>query len=287
MSNFDSFIAAGVELGFFGVIDTNGDLIGGNATPPAAGTAIGNAMANIRGLTNADPVISPPDIVNIPGDDGTEGSFGFPAQGSPAFNVDKSIFHLMQDAIMQRTKTYDEGGIRMGILQPNTNNPEDVCWIIQSPTKKKDAGLNGLKAWSGYIIAISNVYPLGRQAFAGRAGASDRYRVVTQPADKLFNGVAIDTTNFGTAGGCIVPFDNDFPIFAERWTGNGIATDYTLKYKPAEYNLNQIRIRVNGVLQVYGTAYIITSGLTVVFQAGNIPANNAKIVSVVGYDPNA
>lgn len=284
MTAFSEFIAAGVDLGCFGTLDTVGYLKGGAATAPAAGNATGSIMLRIRGITNAAPNIPSPDIVNIGGDGISQGQFAFPSTNNPAFDLDKTVFDLVKDAIIQRSKTHDEGAIRMGILKPNTNDPEDLCVILQSLTKKKDSGLSGLKAWSGYIVPICNGYPLGRQAFADRAGAADRWRMVTTPADLMFNGMAIDKTFFGSAGGCILPFDNDFPIIAQRFTGDGTAVAFTLGVTPGAYDGNQIVVRVNGVLKAYTTDY---TAATTTLTFGSAPASGAKIVVLIGYDPNA
>lgn len=279
MAAFDSFIAAGVDLGFFGSVGSDGYMKGGTATAPVNGNSAGSPATRVRGLTNADPAIPAADVVNIPGDNTSMGSFGFSSEANVAFNVDKSVFNLLQDAFVQKTTTHDEGNIRMGVLKPNKNDPEDVFWILQGPSKKYDAGVRGVKAWTGFIVPISSVYPQGRQAYATRAAASDRYRVVTTPVDMLFSGLLVDDTNFDTDGGNVIPFTNDYPIYAQTWRGNNVATTYTMAYTPAEYNDDQIVIRVNGTLLAYTTDFT-ASGVTITFVVA--PALGAKIVALIG-----
>lgn len=279
MAAFDSFIAAGVDLGFFGRVGNDGYMASGGGATPANGNAAGSAATRVRGLTNADPSVPAADVVNIPGDNTSMGSFGFSSEANVAFNVDKSVFNLLHDAIMQRTTTHDEGNIRMGILKPTKNDPEDIFWILQGPSKKYDPGVRGVKAWTGFFVPISNVYPGGRQAYATRAAASDRYRVITTPADMLFSGLLLDDTNFDTDGGNVVPFTNDYPIYAQTWRGDGTEDTFTMAYAPAEYNDDQIVIRVNGTLMAY-TSGFTASGVTIVFAAP--PAAGAKIVALIG-----
>ncbi|MBK8035298.1 MAG: hypothetical protein IPK17_38500 [Chloroflexi bacterium] len=286
MSAFDSFIAAGVDLAFYGVNDEDGYLKGGTLTAPANGSTAGSPMLRMKGMVNADVAIAEPATVNVPGDNGTQGQFIFPPDTTPAFTLEASVFKLATQALAQGTLTYADGDTTLGVLQPNEYDPPDMCWILQSPSKKKDVGVNGVKAWSGYIIPTTQAYPIGRAAMRTREAATDRMRVTANPASMLPDGLAIDETNFGATGGVIVPFTNDYPIFMQRFTGDGTETDFTLTYAPAVNAASQIRVRVNGVLAVFGTDYTVNlSTKTITFQAGHIPTAGQKIIARIGFNP--
>lgn len=279
MPTFEQFIAAGVDLAFYGVIDDAGYLNGGSLAAPAAGNPDGSPMLRLRGVINTDPTVPEPEIVNIPGDNGTQGSFIFGSDASPAFTLEKSVFDLALQALAQGTLVFEDGTVKMGVLQPEAPNHPDLCWVLQSPSKKKDVGQNGLKAWTGYIIPLTQAFPLGRGAFNTRAGASDRMRIAVSPAAQNFDGMQLDETNFGTASAPIIHFTSDYPIYFHRFTGNGVEDTFMLAHKPA--SANEVRVRVNGTLLMLTTHYTVnltTKEITFVTP----PANGAKIVVRAG-----
>lgn len=279
---FTKFIAAGVDRGFYGVVDDlTGYLLGGTTTAPVAGNAAGSAMLALTGMVSADPTVAEPAIVDVPGDNGSQGSFIFGPESQPAFTLEKSVFNMVLDAIAQSTKVFTDGQVNYGILQPANPVHPTMCWILQSPTKKKDVGVNGLKAWSGYIIPASEAFPLGRASFSTRAAASDRIRVAATPVSMLFDGMEINDTDFGTTEGPILYFTSDYPIVFHRFTGDAIEDTFVLSHTPAA--ANQVQVRVNGILKVLTTDYTINLATKeLVFGVGDIPANNAAIVVRIG-----
>jgi hypothetical protein len=279
---FDEFIAGGVDLMFGGVVGPDGYLNGGSADAPAAGNTNGSAMLRFKGAVSADPTVQESDPVDVPGDNGSQGSFDFGPEGSPRFTIEKSVFSLLRDALVQRTKTFTEGNVKMGVLQPSSYNPEDFCWILQSPVKKKDAGLDGRQAWHGYIIPLSTVTPLGRDQFRTRTVATDRMRVSCNPVTMLFDGLEVDDTNFGTDGAPIIPFDSDYPLLYQRWTGDGAEDTYITDV--AAVSTAELIVKVDGVLQVLTTDYTYnTSTREIVFAVGSVPAAAAVITARIGF----
>lgn len=284
MSEFDEFIAAGVDLCFYGTVDEEGILVGGTATAPANGNATGNVMTRLKAVQSADLSIPQPDEVSIGGDNRSNGTFTFASEDTPSFTLQQGIFQMILDALQQGTKVMTDGGTKMGVLAPNDYDPADMCWVLQSPAKKKNQGVSGLKGWMGYVIPISTGFPIGPDGMNTRAGKANRTRITTQPADKLFTGVPIDDTNFGTEGGCIVPFTNDFPLYFQRFTGDGDEDTFTLWKAPAVASAEQVSVYVDGVKKTYTTHYAVT-GTSLVFTTGNEPEAGEKIVVKVGYRP--
>lgn len=281
MPTFQQFIAAGVDRAFYGVLDDEGDLAGGTLTPPATGSAAGSPMLRLRGVVSADPTVQEPEVVNIPGDNGSQGNFIFAPEQSPSFTLEKSVFDLALQALAQGTLVYADGDVSMGALQPDDPAHPDLCWVLQSPTKKKDIGQNGLKAWSGYFLPLTQAYPLGRAQYQTRAAAVERMRIATTPVGKMFDGMEIDDTTLGTSGAPIIPFTSDYPVYFHRFTGDGTETTFVLDHTPAAEST--VRVRVDGTLATPTTDYTVNlTTREIVFQAGHIPALNAKIIVRVG-----
>lgn len=278
MAAFDQFITAGVDMAFYGTIDTDGYLKGGTDTAPVPGATV-SPMLRLKGMVSADVTVAEPEVVNVPGDNASQGSFTFGPETTPSFTLEKSVFDLALTALAQGTLVFADGDINLGVLQPSDVNSPDLCWILQSPAKKKNIGQNGLKAWTGYIIPLAQAFPLGRTQYQTRAAATDRMRISTSPVGMLFDGLAIDDTNLGTTGAPLVPFTSDYPIYFVRATGNGVITVYTLPYPI--YSAASVRVRVNGVLLVLTTDYtvnLVTREITFVAA----PAASAKIVIRAG-----
>lgn len=277
--SFEQLIAMGVDLGFYGVVGSNGYLNGGSLVAPAAGNAAGSPMLRLKGIVGADPTVPEAEVIPVPGDNTNQGSFIVDSDASPAFTIEKSVFDMAVDALTQGTLVYQYGDIKLGVLQPADAGRPDMCWVLQSPVKRKDAGQEGRKGWSGYIIPLTSASPLGRDRFATRAVATDRIRVAVSKTSMLPDGLVLDDTNLGTTGGAMFPFTSDYPIYLQRWTGDGVATTFNLAFTPP--SAEAVQVRINGVLQLLTTNYTVNiSAKTMTFLVA--PANNAAIVGVNG-----
>lgn len=286
MSGFSDFIAAGVDLTFYGTVDSDGYLNGGSLTAPANGATNGSTMLRLNGTVSADLAIATPTEVNIPGDNGSQGQFVFQAESPPAFTLENSVFKLATQALAQGTTTYADGDMTLGVLQPNEYNPADMAWILQSPAKRKSGSGTGASGWTGYIVPRTNAVPLGRAQLRTREAAVDRYRIVTNPVSMLMDGLVVDDTNFGTTGAPVIPFANDYPIFEQRFTGDGTQDEFVLAYAPAVNSAAQIRIRINGVLATITTDFLVNLSTRVItFQSGHIPTAGQKIIARIGFNP--
>jgi hypothetical protein len=275
MAAFNQFIAAGVDLGFYGVLDSTGYLNGNSLTAPAAGDAAGAPMLRVRGVIGADTTVPEPEVVNVPGDNGSQGNFLFGSDESPAFTIEKSVFDQTFNALAQGTKTLAVGDITLGVLQPNSPNWPDICFILQSDAKRKGGTSDGVRGWAGYIIPVTSVQPLGRDNFATRAAASDRLRVAANPASLLPTGGPINETAFGTDGGPIIDFTADNPVTMHRFTGDGTETVFQLAYTPV--SAAKTHVYVNGTKLAPTTDYTVsTTTREITLTAA--PANSTKIV---------
>lgn len=278
---FSEFIALGVDRVYGGVVDEDGDLVGGSLIPPAAGNTTGSLMRRIKGVTAAPLAIAAPDVIDVPGDNGSEGSFTLPSLTAPSFQMENSVFSMFMQALQDGTLTFDDVDIQMGVLQPADYNPPDMCFVLQSPSKKKGTGVEGLKAWSGYFVPLATAVAMGRDNFATRTASVNRQQITPNVATKMFDGLAINTDDFGTEGGRVIPFTSDYPIVFQRFTGNGTEDTFVLGVTPAA--ANTVRVRVDGVLKVLTTDYTVDlETRELVFEAGDIPGDGAKVVVRIG-----
>lgn len=282
---FVELIAAGVDLCFYGTVDSAGYLIGSSLTAPTNGNTAGSVMKRLKGVQTISNDLPEADAVDVPGDNTSMGTFLFAAAETARFTMDKAVFNMALDALMQGTKTKQLGSssITVGVIQPETLDSADMCFIIQSPAKKFDVS-QGAKAWTGYIIPLAQGTPQGRQSFETRAAANDRTLIVTNRATQMPNGMAITDTDFGTLSLTAFPFDSDYPLCMQRFNGDGTAASFILAYTPG--SADDVVVTVNGVLQVITTAYTLNlTTKTITFTAGNIPVVGAKIEVLWGFVP--
>lgn len=223
-------IQAGTQLAFWGQVDAFGFFAGTSGSVAAGAT--GEAMGRLLGIKKADPGPVEPENVNVTGDDTSLGAIDFGPNEVPTWIMELGASDLATEALMQGTLVETLGGLKIGVLQPNNPVYPDVCLIYQGKAKSKDAGSDGVKAWVGYIVPIASSIPLGRQSFEERAAAVSRFKVTAQVASRKPWGVTITDAVLGTNGSPILPFTSDNPIVMERFTGNGIATSFTLTNTP-------------------------------------------------------
>lgn len=283
MSEFHDFIAAGIDFGFVGFLNTNLRLIGGTKTAPAAGNAAGNPMLELRGIASANLSIGNPDVVDIPGKNGNQGSFMFGPLAAPQFDVENGVFQQSLEAMVQNLRIFLRGAVSMSALQPQTFTLADLVIVLAQRVKVKTGGLMGASGFHGYTLPVANMYPIGQNGIVTRQGASDRYRVVGNPADVLCDGVDIDLTNFQTEGAPVVHWTANYPFYYHRWTGNNTIDTYHALRLPVP-DLEQVFVTVNDVELDEGDDFDI-DGYDLVFDTP--PASNAVIVAQVGFDPNA
>lgn len=224
------FISAGTQLAFFGQVDAFGFFAGFSGN--VASGANGESMRRLLGIKTANPGPVEPESVNVTGDDTTLGAIDFGPNEVPTWIMELAAADLANQALLQGTAVETLGGLKLGVLQPNDPVYPDICIIYQAKSKSKDPGSDGVKAWSGYIVPLTSVVPLGRAEFTERAPAADRYKVTAQVASRKPWGVTINEANLGTSGAPLIPFTADNPIVMERFTGNGVATTFNLVNTP-------------------------------------------------------
>lgn len=277
-ANITQLIAAGLDRTEFHILDSNGYAAGsGTVTAGAAGSAAIRAL----GAQNADLALPDSDIVNIPGDDTSQGTFEFDPEGTPVFNLDVGVQNLTHEGYFQGTNVESQGDISLGVLQPKDRATIDAFLILTSKSKSKASGSDGSTNWTGAIIPKATLRPMGRVAYEGRAGGAFRYRVATSAADKMPWGKTLNEADNGTEAAPIVEWSAPGRISVHRFTQtSGLTAFGPLAYTPAGATNTSIRVFVNGVIQLAGWT---ASTATKIITFSPAPADNAVIVVVYTY----
>jgi hypothetical protein len=222
-------IAAGTQLAFLGLVDSQGFFLGKTASTAQNKS---EGMIRLSGIQTANPGPIEGEDVPVEGDDAVLGKFQFAAADTPSFIANTGVFDLTTDALLQGTSVESLGDIRIGVAQPNDPVYADACMIIQGKAKSFDDGNVGVSAWMGYIIPLLTAQPLGRETFEGRTAASNRVKVVTQAASRKPWGVTITTAVLGTTGAPLLPFTADNPLTMHYFRGNAAIDTVTLDFTP-------------------------------------------------------
>lgn len=254
---FNSMIAAGTQFAQYGLIDTNGFLQGTSGA--VAQGAAGEGMGRLLGIKTANPGPVEPENTNITGDDTVLGAIEFPPNEVPSFIIENAVFDLIIQAALQSTSVETLGDIKLSVLQPNDADYPDTTWIVQGKAKIQDAGREGQKGWMGYIVPLASAVPLGREAFAERAAASDRYRITAQIAGKKPWGVTIVTGDLGTDGSPLIKYTSPNPLSMHTFIGDGSTSIYgPLDFTP----VSQAKVHIyegNGQLLTAGTDFTVNT----------------------------
>lgn len=227
-------ISAGAQMSFLGFYGLDGFPTGGTPTAPTNADLNGNPFAHILGIKEASPTVPEPDEVIIDGDDIRLGSFSFDSIATRAFIIEVAAYNLQQEADLLGTNVESVAGMKLGVMDIVDRVERDCCLILQSRSKKQDAGLKGQAAWGGVFIPLATVIPLQRQAYSSRNGAVYRLHVTPQVASHRPWGISLDGDNAGTIGATYMPFSSDNPIHIAVHSGDGIVTSWNLKHRPID-----------------------------------------------------
>ena len=280
MPSYARGITAGTQWCFWGLLDATGQFYGTTGTAPAAGDQNGAAMGHFLGIQRTSPGPVEPENVPVDGDDTSLGALSFGPDEVPSFLVELGVFDLETQAILQSTLTTIIGEITIGVLQPINPEYPDMFLIIQAKAKKKDAGVEGAKAWMGYIIPRAEAVPLGRETFEHRTAATDRYKVTAQIAEMMPTGVTILEAVFGTTGAPIQPFTAENPIAQQRFTGDGAEDTFNItNFTPTSQA--KTAIYVDTAPQVPGVDFTVATNVITFIAA---PAADSKIQVLFEFD---
>lgn len=275
MSAFTEFIAAGVDNGFAGFVDSDGNLTGSTPTAPAAGDQTGSPMFRVKGLQSVEGGVPDDELVSVEGDNGSLGGFLFEAVDATTFDISKGLFDQVIQGKFQGTNTVNvKGSLTVGLVRPKPREYPDFAWVLQSDAKKKGGAAEGKSGWTGYFVPVTNVSPRYRQGFQSRAAAADRLRVVCNSSNKTPYGTTLRADVEGAEYMDAIDFTSDYPRTIHRHTGNAVQTTFWLTYKPVSV--------AETLVVVDGYAVTVNSVSTTApysFTLASAPANNAVILT--------
>jgi hypothetical protein len=276
--NATQLIAAGLQRIDFHILDSTGIAAGPTGTVSTGAT--GAAAGRILGAQTAEIKIGEPETVNIPGDDGNQGSFIFGPADIPSFDIIVSVENLTHEGVFQGTNVFNDGSASFGVLDPGAPVYPDVAILAVSRSKSKVSGSDGVANYAGVVVPKCTIIPLGRDTYQGRTGAGFRYRVLPTRSDAYPWGLTLKDSVQGTPNGVVMPWSAPNPLTFHRWTGDNTTTTFNLGEKLASASANEFRL--------YNNTTLTTGGLTLVAAATSwtiapAPATNAKLVSFYQY----
>lgn len=277
MENNNGLIAAGYRICYYGVIGSDGYLIGNTATLPSAG-ANGSAIRRLLGATTAPIAVPDSETVPIPGDDGVLAQFLFGAGNLPNGVIEMSVRDMVFDAIATRTNvaTLGSSSMSMGAGQPDFN-PESLMFLFTRQSMNWDSTNKGAPRWESVLAFNTQVTPL-QSEYGIKAPAVYRYSLSLSKTDTLTWGQTFTDAVHGRLLDALVPIKSNYPLHIIRYVGDGAETTFNLEFTPISV--------AETVVWVDGYPVTVSSVDTAnkTFTLAVAPALNAKIVVVYGHE---
>lgn len=278
-SNANGLIAAGYKICQYGVIGSDGLLVGNTSTLPSSG-ATGSGIRRLLGATTAPIGVPESETVPIPGDDGVLAQFSFEAGTLPSGVIEMSTHDMVFDAIANRTlvKDYGSGAFSLGAGQPNFN-PENLMFLFSRRALNWDSTNKGAPRWEHILAMNATVTPL-QSEFGIKAPAVFRYSLSLSKTDTLSWGQTFTESAFGFTSDALTPIKSVYPIHIIRYVGNNVLTTFNLEFTPIDVANTQVF--VDG----YAVTVSSVSTANKTFTLAVAPATSAKVVVFYGYDAN-
>ena len=272
---FKQSLQAGVQQSWISFLDSDNFAIGNATSAITAGTIRGSYP--FVGIQEMPTSILEGETVPVPGDDTNLGNFIFASADPREFLMNFGQGDLTLDALLQSTLVETLGNINIGLGDPGSPNYPTVCLIVNSRAIKRDPGIAGQSAWSGFIFPVVQIQPLNRETLTGRTAGVQRYKGVAQAAYNHPWGVTIAEAVNGDVSSFSFPFTSPYPLTLDAFKGDGIVTAWVLNKTPVDTNgtkafVERVAATVNSVVPATKTANITTP-----------VASNGRGVFVYGY----
>ena len=229
MATTNAVIPAGLIYCYYGEVNSDGYLVG--TSDPTAGSQTGSSMGRIQYAKTVPIGVNEPDFVQATGDDTVAAQWSFDSNELPNGILESAVTDLAQEAVMQNTQTFAVGDGLMGVRQPKDVNRADVCLILQSRAKSADSGTSGTSRWTGVIVPVATLTPLGGD-MSERTPLSSRLAITAQNATQLPWGATLQIATQGTESAPIIPFIFDNPVTCHVFKGDAAETVYTVGLTP-------------------------------------------------------
>ena len=266
-----TIIGAGFHALHYGVLD-DGIFIGGTITVPVAGSATGSPMVRLQGGRLFPVGIPESEIETVLGDDEPEVSFEWDSAELPDAILEMSPRDNTFDALVQGLKIEILGDLEGSGYDPKGRAAQPMCLLIHRVAKSWASGNRGAKKWEVRYILACTIKPLLSDV-EQRTHSPYRYSVNLSRGDVGF-GLSISESVHGTTALSIQVYDSDNPLARTRFTGNAVAATYTLPY--TVISAAKTYVFVDQIRQAAAVDYT-TSGVSLIFEAGSIPADGSVI----------
>lgn len=269
-------LQAGVRDSWLSFLDPNDNIaIGNNITAIAAGVIRGSYP--FIGIQQMPTGIPEGDVVPVPGDDTTLGSFIFASDKPREFLMNFGQGDLDLDALLQGTKVETFGGMKIGLADPSNPVYPTVSLIINTRCIIRSGANSGKEGWASYLYPVVQIQPLTRETLQGRTAGVFRYKAVAQQAFNHSWGITLSTLVNGNPASYVFETEQLYPLTQDAFTGNGAVTNWVLTKTPLDTTRTQavverVSVPINTVTPSTKTAAITTP-----------VANNARGVFVYEY----
>jgi hypothetical protein len=259
-------------------LDSTGYAVGGTA---AAAAGASSDPIIVYGAATIPATLLTPTSVTTLEDDGPGVIFQFESTDLPQVTWELMQYNTDFD-VMTGDPLARSLGDATGIVMGNSNpTQQDFVAIINRVAKQRSS--SNATAYETLLTLNTNAVPTNMD-MAAQAVNPYTYAVTYNKATRLPWGELIGVSNDGVADGILYRIVDDVPWMLGAATGDGSTTAYTVQNTPNAEAATDTAVWVDGTAQVYTTDYTVTASTkTFTFEAGSIPANNAKIVFLYGY----
>jgi len=274
----DRVIGAGLRFLHYGILDSNGRLIGNTADGATAGDTTGEGLRRLEGAQTFPTQTPQPENVVISGDDAPLVSFTFAAEELANGVIAMAARDYDFEAVVTGTKNRTVGPLQYIGQDATSSGNVTVSLLGQRVAKEWTPAARGVAKWEWVLITRAEVTPLGSE-IAQRTGSPYNYYYTASKGDSPLTGLTFTVSNEGYTQTTILTGRGDNPVYWHSFVGNNSVTDFALPFAPAAGT--SLYVAVNGVLQTVTTDYTIT-GTSLSFTSA--PATDARIVVVFETD---
>lgn len=279
MSTTLKYVPAGLNYILWGYVNSSGYCTG-NQSSLTAGDQDGAGLGRLYGAKTAPVEVNEPDYVESTGDDKTLMQHDFDSIELARGVIESAVVDLELEAALQSTQVRTFGEVKLGALQPSEVTRPDILLIVQGRAKSYDSGSRGQSRYSGYIIPMATLKPLGG-AKSERTPQNSRYGFTANIADTDPWGATLQTALAGTESLAVIPIGADNPVDIHVWKGDGIEQVFNLGR--ASISSAKMYIWINGVAQLSGWT-LDTDANTITFDSA--PDSDAMITALYEFNPN-
>jgi hypothetical protein len=267
-------IASGVQQAWIAVWGSDGFLLGGSLTAPAAGEV--SHARRIYGVKELSPVIAEPERVQITGDDGLMGEMQYSNITSRGFTASVAASDRDLINLIQGTTTMSWGEAR-GISLDFDSVP-NRSYAIWSNGRATSQGDSTGGRWNSLWVHLAELSWLDREAWTERTAANYRLGITPNPSSYDELGMTLNDSYAGVCNPRLAAWDHEYPLGFTRFTGNGVLATIPLGNTPV--SAAKFAVAVNRVFATVNS--ISTTNKTVTLSSA--PANNAVVEIIYEYD---